>query len=57
MSKIAQLGGVILDTPIFVNLLSSVAKKPYIARNIGTNFLNKPIDRFKKEYVTNSGKL
>ena len=34
----------------------SVAKKGTdTARNLGTNFLDKQIDRFNKEYLTGSG--
>ena len=42
--------GVLCDIPIFGNALSSVAKKETDAL-----FLDKQIDRFKKEYITGSG--
>ena len=44
------------DTPIFENILSSVAKKRTdLARDLGKNFLDKQIDRLNKEYITGSG--
>ena len=56
MSKIVQLVGVLRNIPIFGNVLLSVAKKGTdIARNIGKIFLDKQIDRFNKEYITDSG--
>ena len=53
LSKIVQLGEVLLDIPIFGNILSSVAKKERgIARNLGKKIIDKLIDRFNKEYIT-----
>ena len=53
MSKIVQLGEVLLDIPIFGNILSSVVKKERgIARNLGKKIIDKLIDRFNKEYIT-----
>ena len=44
------------DTPIFENILSSVAKKRTdLARDLGKNFLDEQIDRLNKEYITGSG--
>ena len=44
------------DTPIFENILSSVAKKRTdLARDLGKIFLDKQIDRLNKEYITGSG--
>ena len=48
-----QSGGVICDILIFGNILSNIAKKGTdIARNLGKYFLDKQIDKFKKEYIT-----
>ena len=56
LSKIVQLGGVFRDIPSFGNILSSVAKKGTdIPPKLGTDFLDKQIDRFNKEYITGSG--
>ena len=55
MSKPVQLGGVLLDIPIFGNILSKVAKKrTNIARNLGKKFLERQLGRFNKEYITGS---
>ena len=55
MSKIVQLGEVLLDIPIFGNILSSVAKKERgIARNLGGKIIDKQIVMFDKEYIKGS---
>ena len=55
LSNILQLAGVLCDIPIFGNILSVAATKgTYIARNLGKYFLDKQIDRFSKEYITDS---
>ena len=44
------------DTPIFENILSSVAKKRIdLARDLRKFFLDKQIGRLNKEYITGSG--
>ena len=57
MSKIIQSGEVaICGIPIFGNILSSVAKKGTDkVRNLAKDFLDKQIDKFNKEYITNKG--
>ena len=56
MFKIVQLGEVLIDIPIFENVLSSVAKKETdLTRDLRNRFLDKQINRFSKEYITGSG--
>ena len=47
--------GVIRDIPIFDSILSKIAKKGTgLARDLGKDFLDKQIDKFK-DYITNEG--
>ena len=52
--KMIQSGGIVIrDLSIFVNILSSLAKKGIdIARSLRKDFLDKQIDIFNKEYIT-----
>ena len=48
--------GVISDIPIFDSILSKIAKKRTgLARDLGKKFLDKQIDKFNKDYITNEG--
>ena len=45
---------VIRDIPIFDSILSKIAKKGTgLARDLGKDFLDKQIDKFNKDYITN----
>ena len=56
LSKIVQLGGVLRDIPIFGNILSIAAiRRTDIARYLRKTFLDRQIDRFNKEYITDLG--
>ena len=57
LSKMIQSGEVVIcGIPIFGNILSSVAKKGTDkVRNLAKDFLDKQIDKFNKEYITNKG--
>ena len=56
LSTLIQSGAIICDTPIFGNILLSVAKKGTdIARNLRKHFLAKQIDTFNQEYITGKG--
>ena len=47
---------VIRDIPIFDSILSKIAKKGTgLARDLGKDFLDKQIDKFNKDYITNEG--
>ena len=54
--KIAQLGGIIHDTPQFGNILLNIARRETdVARNLTKKILDKYIDMFNKEYITCTG--
>ena len=52
-----QSGGIFIhELPIFGNILLSVTKKGTdIATNLGKKFLDKQIDKFSKECITDLG--
>ena len=48
--------GVINGTPIFVNILLSVAKEGTdLAKSLIKDFLDKQVDKFNKEYIKGEG--
>ena len=48
--------GVIHGTPIFVNILLSVAKKGTdLAKSLIKDFLDKQVDKLNKEYIKGEG--
>ena len=56
LSKMIQSIGVIHGTPIFVNILLSVAKKGTdLAKSLIKDFLDKQVDKLNKEYIKGEG--